>query len=49
MLFDQKNFDAQFATFNDTILNTFRSFVPNKYISNDDKNPVWKNETIKSK
>ena len=48
-LFDQKSIDAQVATFNDTVLNIFRNFVPNKYISIDDKDPVWMNETIKSK
>ena len=48
-LFDQKSIDAQVATFNDTVLNIFCSFVPNKYITIDNKDPVWMNETIKSK
>ena len=48
-LFDQKSIDGQIATFNDTVLNTFRNFVPNKYITIDHKDPVWMNETIKSK
>ena len=48
-LFDQKSIDAQVATFNDTIVNTFRNFVPNKYITIEDKDPLWMNETIKSK
>ena len=43
---DQKSI---FATFNETILNTFRNFVPNKYMTIDDKDPVWMNETIRSK
>ena len=30
-------------------LNVFRNYVPNKYITVDDKDPVWMNETIKSK
>ena len=47
--FDQKGIDAQIATFNDTVLNTFRNFVPNKYKTIDDKYPVRINETIKSK
>ena len=34
---------------NETILNIFRNCVPNKYITIDDKDPVWMNETIKSK
>ena len=45
----KKNIDAQVATFNDTILNTFRNFVPKKFITIDDKDPVWMNETVKSK
>ena len=34
---------------NETILNVFRNYAPNKYITIDDKDPVWINETIKSK
>ena len=48
-LLDQKDIDAQVATFNNTILNVFRNYVPNKYITIDDKDPVWMNETIKAK
>ena len=48
-LFDQKDNNTQLAAFNETILNVFRNYVPNKYITADDKNPVWINETIKSK
>ena len=32
-----------------SILNVFRNYVPNKYITADDKDPVWMNEIIKSK
>ena len=46
---DQKSIDVQVTTFNDTIRNTFRNFVPNKYITFDDKDPVRISETIKSK
>ena len=31
------------------LLNIFRSYVPNKYITIDDKDLVWMNETIKWK
>ena len=31
------------------MLNIFRNYVPNKYIAMDDKDPVWMNETVKSK
>ena len=41
--------DAQVTSFNDTILNVFRDYVPNKYITIDDKDPVWMNATIKAK
>ena len=36
-------------TQNETILNVFRNYVRNRYITIDDKNPEWMNETIKSK
>ena len=50
-VFDGKNINAQVMTLNDTndILNVFRNYVPNKYITIDDKDPVWMNEIIKSK
>ena len=48
-LFDQKVINAQVAAFNETILNVFRNYVPNKYITIDDKNSVWMNENIKTK
>ena len=48
-LFDHKNIDSQVMTLNETILNVFRNYVPNKYMTIDDKDPVWMNETIKLK
>ena len=48
-LFDSKNINEQVITLNETILNVFRNYVPNKYITVDDKDPVWMNEIIKSK
>ena len=47
-LFDQKDINTQVVAFNGTILNIFRNYVPNKYITVDDKDPVWMNKTIKS-
>ena len=35
--------------FDETILNIFQNYVPNKYIACDDNDPVWMNEKIKSK
>ena len=48
-LFDQLDINAQVAAFNETILNVFRNYVPNKYITIDDKDPVWMKENIKTK
>ena len=48
-LFDKKDFNAQVIALNETILNVFRNYVPSKYITVDDKDPVWMNEIIKSK
>ena len=48
-LLDNKNVDSQVLILNDIILNIFRNFVPNKYVTFDGKDPVWMNENIKSK
>ena len=48
-LFDKKDLNAQVLTLNEVILNVFRNYVPNKYITLDDKNHLWMNETIKNK
>ena len=48
-LFDSKNINEQVIALNETILNVFRNYVPNKYITIDDKDPVWMNENIKPK
>ena len=48
-LLDNKNIDSQNLILNDIILNVFRNFVPNKYVTCDDKDSVWMNENIKSK
>ena len=48
-LLDNKNVDSQVLILNDIILNIFRNFVPNKYVTFDDKDPVWMNENIKLK
>ena len=46
---DKKDLDAQVKALNETILNVFRNYVPNKHITVDDKDLVWMNEIIKSK
>ena len=48
-LFDKKDLNAQVMVLNESILNVFRNYVPNKYITVDDEDPVWMNKTIKSK
>ena len=48
-LFDKKDLNSQVVTLNEIILYVFRNYVPNKYITIDDKDPVWMNEIIKSK
>ena len=47
--FSQKNINAQVTVFNESILSIFRYYIPNKYITCDDKDPVWMNENIKSR
>ena len=48
-LFDGKDINAQVTSFNDTILSIFKNYVPNKYITIDEKDLVQKNDTIKAK
>ena len=48
-LLDNKNFDSQGLLLNDIISNIFRNSVENRYVTGDNKNPVWTNENIKSK
>ena len=48
-LFDKKDLNSQVVTLNEIILNVFRNYVPNEYITIHGKDPVWMNEIIKSK
>ena len=48
-LFNNKNINEQVSILNETILNVFSNYVPNKYITIDDKDPVRMNETIRLK
>ena len=48
-LFSNKDINTQVSILNETILNVFSNYVPNKYITIEDKNPVWINKTIKLK
>ena len=49
MVSNKKDLNSQVVTLNETILNIFRNYVPNKYITIDDKDPARMNEIIKSK
>ena len=48
-LFDKKVLNLQVVILNETILNIFQNYIPNKYITIHDKDPVWMNEITKSK
>ena len=48
-LFTQHDINQQVKTLNEVLLNIFQNYVPNKYIIIDDKDPVWMNDTVKSK
>ena len=48
-LFSGYNINDQVAAFNEVLLNIFRNYVPNRYITIDDKDPVWMNDFVKSK
>ena len=48
-LFDKNDINVKVSILNETILNVFRNYVPSKYITIDDKDPVWINEKIKSR
>ena len=45
----QKDINAHIVALNEATLNIFHNYVPNKYITIDDKDPAWMNKTIKSK
>ena len=44
-----KNVHEQVSTFNTTLMDIFSNYIPNKYITVDDKTPPWMTEAIKNK
>ena len=48
-LFNNEDVNTQVSILNETVLNVFSNYVPNKYIAIVDKDPVSMNETIKLK
>ena len=48
-LFNNKAVNKQVSIFNETIMNIFSNFVPNKLVTFDDSDFPWMNEFIKNK
>ena len=48
-MFLNKNIHEQVSILNTTLMNIFSNYVPNKYITVDDKDPPWMTEAIKTK
>ena len=46
-LFNNKAVNKQVSIFNETIINIFSSFVPNKLLTSDDCDAPWRNDFIK--
>ena len=44
-----KSVHEQVTIFNQTLMNIFSNYIPNKLITVDDKDPPWMNESIKKK
>ena len=45
LTFNGKHFNAQVTSFTDTILNIFKNYVPNKYITIKDRDPFDSSKT----
>ena len=48
-MFSNKNVYKRVSSFNNTLMNIFTNYIPNKYITIDDRVPPWMNETLKNK
>ena len=48
-LLNNKTVNRQVAIFNETILNIFSNFVPNKLVTFNDCDPLWMNDFVKNK
>ena len=48
-MFLNKNFPKQVSIFDKTLMNIFTNYIPNRYITIDDRDPPWMNEIIKNK
>ena len=47
-LFFNKSVHEQVSTFNNTLMNIFSNYLPNKFVTIDDKDPPWISERIKN-
>ena len=48
-MFLNKNVHEQISIFNNTLMNIFSSYIPNKYITIDGRDPPWMDESIENK
>ena len=49
VMFNNKSFHKQVSIFNETLMNIFLNFTPNKLVTFDDRDPFWINDFVKSK
>ena len=49
LLLNNKTANRQVAIFNETIINIFSNFVPNKLVKFNDCDPPWMNDFVKNK
>ena len=47
-MFNNKSVHKQVSIFNETLMNIFSNFTPNKLVTFDDSDPSWMNEFVKS-
>ena len=47
MAFQKKDINGKIKLLNETLLNIFNGFIPNKIFKFDYKKPVWMNKEIK--
>ena len=49
VVFINKNIHKQVSIFNETLMNIFSNFFPNKHVTFDDRDPPWMNDYAKGK
>ena len=48
-VFSNKNVHQQAQHLNKVLMNVFTNYIPNKFITIDDKDPPWMNDEIRNK